>query len=141
MRITQYIRENRWFDAAFLFVFIAAFAGATYNHVYDLVRGGLFPYADWYGAPEFLNVFWTSLTLLDPLAIAALMINVRVGYGIAIGIMLLDVPINVYANLNYWSLPIYQNYALMMQAGFLIFLLVTWPRVRCLSRSSRRTAI
>ncbi len=44
MNIKRFIHENRWFDSMILVVFILAFTGATYNHVMDLVSGGLFPY-------------------------------------------------------------------------------------------------
>ncbi|MFN2304391.1 MAG: hypothetical protein ACK2TV_11745 [Anaerolineales bacterium] len=129
MKIDRFINENRWFDSVILIVFILAFTGATYNHVMDLVSGGLFPYTKKWGTPESLNFYWTCLTILDPLAIAALIINVRVGYVVALCIMLTDVPINLYANANYWSLAFHKNYALLMQVVFLIFLLLTFCRV------------
>lgn len=141
MRINQFFMANRWFDSAILLVVVMAFAGATYNHAADLMRGGLFPYAKWYGAPESFNLYWTGLTLLDPLAIAALIINVRVGYVLALCIMLTDVPINLYANANYWSLPFHENDALIMQIGFLLFLLLTIRRVWRLSGANHSETI
>jgi hypothetical protein len=42
---------------------------------------------------------------------------------VALCIMLTDVPINWYANDNYWMLPLHKNPSLMMQAAFLVFLL------------------
>ena len=137
MRMDQFIRENRWFDSAILFAFIMAFAGATHNHATDMVRGGLFPYAKWYGVPEIFNWYWTSLTVLDPLAVVALWFNVRVGYMVALCIMLTDVPINWYVNTRYWGLPLYQNPSLMMQAAFLVFLLLTACRIWRLSEPGK----
>ena len=133
MRVNQFIKENRWFDSAILIVFILAFTGATYNHVMEIVRGGLFPYAKWFGAPKSLNLYWTSLTLLDPFAILTLIFNIRAGYVLALCIMITDVPINLYANVNYWLLPLYKNYPLLKQVFFLIFLLFTVRRVWRLS--------
>ncbi len=121
--------ENRWFDSVILVVFILAFTGATYNHIMDLVSGGLFPYTKKWGTPESFNLYWTSLTILDPLAIAALIINVRVGYIVALCIMFIDVPINLYTNAYHWSLALHKNYVLLMQMAFLIFLLFTVRRV------------
>ena len=112
-----------------LFVFVLAFAGATYNHVMDLVHEGLFPYTNMWGTPDVFNLFWTSLTILDPLAIALLITNIRAGYVLALCIMLTDVPINLYANVNYWSLDIHKNYFLLMQIAFLVFLLSTTRRI------------
>ena len=119
-----------------LFVFGAAFAGATCNHLADLVRGGWLPYTKWYGTPEILNLYWTGLTFLDPLAIIVLFFNVRAGYALALCIMLTDVPINLYANAKYWRLPLTESHALMMQIGFLLFLSATVRRVWTLSRSA-----
>ena len=135
MRTGQFIRKNRWFDSAMLVVFFMAFTGATYNHVTDMVRGGLFPYAKWYGVPEPFNWYWTSLTVLDPLAVVALWFNVRVGYMAAFSIMLTDVPINGYVNARYWMLPLYENPSLVMQTAFLAFLMVTARRIWRLSGS------
>lgn len=94
MRINQFTKKNRRLDSAILIAFVLAFTVATFNHVMDIMRGGLFPYSKWYGASESLNFYWTSLTLLDPLAIVLLIYNVRAGYILAFCIMLTDVPIN-----------------------------------------------
>ena len=129
MKLSRFVYENRWFDSIILVVFILAFAGATYNHMMDIISGGFFPYTKKWGTPESLNLYWTSLTILDPLAIAALIINVRAGYVMALCIMFTDVPINLYANTYYWPLPLYENYSLLMQLSFLIFLLSTVHRI------------
>jgi hypothetical protein len=133
MRIDQFIRKNRWFDSAFLVFFILAFSGGCYNHATDILRGGLFPYSKWYGAPEIFNWYWTSLILLDFFAVAAVCLHVRLGYVVALCIMLTDVPINFHANAMYWMLPVYKNSALMMQTAFLVFLLLTARRIWRLS--------
>ncbi len=135
MGLTQFIRANRWYDTAILIVFILAFTGAAYNHIADMVRGGLFPYAKWYGVPDVFNWYWTSLTLLDPFAMVALLFNIRFGYVVALCIMLTDVPINVYVNAHYWMIPFFKNNALMAQSAFLMFLLLTVRRIWRLSGS------
>jgi len=50
MGIYQIVKNNRWFDSAMPITFILTFSVATGNHVMDVVHGGLFPYATWYGA-------------------------------------------------------------------------------------------
>jgi hypothetical protein len=136
MKIKRFIYRNRWYDSVILFVFILAFAGATYNHVMDLVHEGLFPYTNMWGTPDVFNLYWTSLSILDPLAIALLIKDIRAGYVLALCIMLTDVPINLYANVNYWSLEIHKNYFLLMQIAFLVFLLSTTRRIWKLSQNS-----
>jgi len=134
MTLKRFFTEHRWYDSAVLICFILAFCGATYNHIMDIVRGGLFPYTRWCGAPLGLNIYWTSLTILDPLAITALFRHVRLGYALALAIMLTDIPINAYAGAVYWRIPVNENTALIMQTAFLVFLLLTVRRVWRLSR-------
>jgi hypothetical protein len=107
----------------------------------DLVSGGLFPYTKKWGTPVIFNLYWTGLTILDPLAITALIINVRAGYVVGIFIMLTNVPINLYANSNYWALEIHKNHLLLMQIAFLVFLLSTVRRVWTLTGVNRSRII
>lgn len=134
MKINCFIQKNRWPDCVMLIIFIVAFAVATYNHVNDIVKGGMFPYTKG-ETPNILNLYWTSLTLLDPLAIFVLVLNIRIGYIVALCIMLTNVPINLYASVNYGLLPFYENYMLLAQFAFLVFLLSTIRRVWRLSNT------
>ena len=61
-------------QAAALTVYLAAFGIATARHASDILRKGWLPY-DF--APQPLNVFWTSLTFLDPLVIILLVAGRR----------------------------------------------------------------
>ncbi len=146
MKINEFIRKNRWPDRLILAIFIFALSVATGNHITDLYIGGLFPYAEGAGAPEIINIYWTSLTILDPMAIAMLVMNVRLGYVVAICIMVTDVPINIYAAANGFPgiLPdrnfsgmentdIPMLIGISTQAAFLVFLLLTVRRVWRLS--------
>ena len=140
MTLKHFIRETKWSDRLVLAIFILALSIATINHITDLVVGGMFPYTKGSGAPEIINIFWTSLTLLDPLAIAILVVNIRAGYLFAIGIMLIDVPVNLYAAANgflgllpgreYNGL---ENIGVPLQIAFLLFLLLTVRRIWRLS--------
>ncbi|MGW0230921.1 hypothetical protein ACWDWO_21640 [Actinopolymorpha singaporensis] len=60
----------------------------------DLVRYGLHPYA-W--APDWLNVCWTSLAILDPLAAILLVAGRRGGLDLACLIVVTDLTANFYA--------------------------------------------
>ena len=72
--------------------YVIAFAVATICHLLDIGRGGWLPYTKYaFG----LNVFWTSLTILDPLAIALLLYRRRVGLCLALLIITVDVAVNL----------------------------------------------
>lgn len=76
-------------------VIMAGFAAASAFHLADIVRYGWLPYRF---APLHLNAFWTSLTVFDPLVIAALGTGRRrVGLVLAAAIMVADIAANSYA--------------------------------------------
>lgn len=108
---------------AVLAVYILAFGAAACFHALDLIRWGLFPYRF---APWPMNVFWTSLTLLDPLAIALLVTGRRrTGLVLASAIMIADVAVNSFAHfgLGYSDFTI----SLLLQTAFLGFVLGSLP--------------
>ncbi|RPK83643.1 hypothetical protein [Streptomyces sp. ADI98-10] len=63
-------------------------------HVVDLVRHGLWAHA-W--APGWLNLYWSSLAVLDPLAAVLLLRGKRIGLDLACGVMVTDLAANLYA--------------------------------------------
>ncbi|MEV4877220.1 hypothetical protein [Streptomyces cyaneofuscatus] len=63
-------------------------------HLTDLVRHGLRPYA-W--APTWLNLYWTALTVLDPLAALLLLGGMRRGLDLVCAVLLTDLVANWYA--------------------------------------------
>ncbi len=69
---------------------IAGFCTGTTTHLMDMALLGFLGYP----APLWINAYWTSLTLLDP--IAALLLVFRTGYGVMLGlaIMVSDIAIN-----------------------------------------------
>ncbi|MGW1847422.1 hypothetical protein [Streptomyces sp. NPDC001966] len=72
---------------------ILLFVGAS-AHVTDLLSHGLHPY-DW--APEWLNLYWSSLALFDALATVFLIRGKRRGIDLACVIMATDLAANWYA--------------------------------------------
>lgn len=116
-------------QACALAVYLAAFGIAAAFHARDVARrweqtGGLsLPY-DF--APLPLNLFWTSLTLLDPLVIGLLVAGRRrLGLLLAAGVMTADVAVNSYA---VFALD-YAGFArsLPVQSAFLGFVLGSLP--------------
>ena len=73
---------------------VGGFAIGTFTHSATLIDAGWLPYRS---APLWMNVYWTALTFLDPLAAALLVVRRRVGLILAIAIMVSDVAINSYA--------------------------------------------
>ncbi|MGZ8286724.1 MAG: hypothetical protein ACXW27_13045 [Allosphingosinicella sp.] len=110
-------------QASILAVYLAAFGAASFFHASDIVRWGLLPYDH---APRPINVFWTSLTLLDPLVIVLLVTGRRrPGLALAALVMIADVAVNSYAFfvLDFWASP----GSLLMQSAFLGFVLGSLP--------------
>jgi hypothetical protein len=76
-----------------------------------------------------MNIYWTSLTILDPIAILLLLLSVEIGCMFYLAIMFSDVAINIYANIVYWKQPLIQSYRLILQTAFLLFLAITIGRI------------
>ena len=110
-----------------LAVYIMCFAVGTITHTQDFWVLGLRPYE---GAPIVLEVFWSSLVLLDPSAAGLLLFGKRrAGLVLATTIIVCDVAANSYA---FFVLGI-EGFAvaLPLQAAFLGFVLGSigflWP--------------
>ena len=127
MKPTVFHRPYPVWIKIILAVYIIAFASATWNHLADIIAGGLFPYDKFWEVPWWMNVYWTSLTILDPLAILLLLFYLRPGLFMYFVIMVSDVVINLYANHTYWHIPLPDNFFLLCQVLFLLFLCVTAP--------------
>lgn len=127
MKTTVFHKSYPVWIKIILAVYMIAFAAATWNHVADIIVGGLFPYNKFWDAPCWMNVYWTSLTILDPLAIMVLLFYLRPGLLMYFIIMFSDVAINVYANYTFWNIPILENFFLLNQVFFLLFLCATAP--------------
>jgi len=139
MKLKAVWKSARTADRIIILIYILAFAGACYNHTADLARHGLFPYNSLFGVPQALNIYWTSLTILDPLAILLLFFRPRAGCLLYLLIMLTDVPINIYADMVYWKQPLPESPGLLMQIAFLLFLLLSVGRIMKLSKTETGT--
>jgi len=141
MTIISFWRNKNTIEKIVICVYIIAFFGATYNHIADIVKGGLFPYTNWWNVPMSMNIYWTVLTILDPIAIIILSINIYIGYWLYLLIMISDVCINIFAELVYWKQPIKQSSGLIMQIGFLLFLSLTGLKIIKSSKKKNKYSI
>jgi hypothetical protein len=101
-------------------VLVAGFAIGTLTHTLHLVNVGWIVFDD---APTWMNVYWTALTALDPLAAALLIYRRPAGLALGAAIILSDVAINSYA-LYGLALP-FGFLSLQLQTLFCGFLLGT----------------
>lgn len=96
-----------------------AAGGST--HVLDIARGGLLPY-DYVPLP--INLFWTSLAVLDFTAVLLLWKRRNAGVSLTLAIMCADVSINSYASYGL-GIPFASFAPLQAQSLFLGFVLGT----------------
>ncbi len=119
-----------------LIIYLLSFLGATYNHAMDLIKYGLFPYQRLNSnVPVWLNIYWTLLTFIDPLAIVLLLYFIDVGlvlYGVVI---VSDVLINYWFMISTKGLFSWINFGQISQLLFLIFYLAT---VRLIYKETQR---
>ncbi len=118
-----------------LSIYSAGFLGGTFNHIRGLLQEG-FLGTD---APLWINIFWDSLTLLDPLA--ALLVWVKPKYGVALAVLIMssDVIINSYAyasGLFGVTVSGMVPMGLFLQSLFATYIFVTAPLV--LNRLNRQ---
>lgn len=99
-------------------VLVAGFAIGTVTHTLHLINVGWVVFD---AAPTWMNVYWTALTGLDPLAAVLLLYRRPVGLALGAAIILSDVGINSYA-LYGLALP-FGFLSLQLQTLFCGFLL------------------
>ncbi|MGW1293613.1 hypothetical protein [Streptomyces sp. NPDC002533] len=96
-------------------------------HVADLVSHGLRPFT-W--APGWLNLYWSSLAVLDPLAAVLLLRGKRIGFDLACGVMVTDLAANLYAAHGLRDSGLLAEPGLQRVAVFTLFVLGSAPFVR-----------
>jgi hypothetical protein len=98
-------------------------AGATIVHlIFHFQHGVLLGALEGYGYPLSTRIFWSSLTLLDPLAAALLLVRPRVGLVLAASIIVADVVHNTWILQHLGNAP---DAAYWAQIAFLAFLAAT----------------
>jgi len=119
--------------------YASCLAGATCVHIathiqYGVLLGGL---ANG-GYPFATRIFWSSLTLFDPLAALLLFVRPRAGLALASAIITADVAHNSWILYHFGMAP---TAAYCAQVGFLVFFLSTLRiALRGISRNEQKTA-
>jgi hypothetical protein len=85
-------------------------------HVYQLQNENV---------PSWLNYYWSSLGILDPLAIVILLLNIKAGIILYLLIIYSDVLINFWFVITNYGFGEIVNIFQLCQLGFLLFLTVT----------------
>jgi hypothetical protein len=96
-------------------------------HATDLLRHGLQGYDR---APRWLNLYWSSLALLDPLAAALLISGKRRGTDLTCAIMTTDLAAHAYAAYGSRHSGLAAESGLQRLLAFAVFVLGTAPFVR-----------
>lgn len=91
MSIAIYFKKLTLKSKLVLFVYIICFCIATITHSFDIFANGMFPYRN---QPLWANIYWTFLTILDPLAMALILIDIIPGLILYSFIIFSDVIIN-----------------------------------------------
>ena len=112
--------RRNWIPSAYA----ACLLGATFTHASTVWTHGLL--WDYGGVARGTQVFWTSLTFLDPLAVVLLLVKPRAGLVLAFAIILVDVVHNTWFGVQHGEPLSAAGWMYYSQVGFLIFVVVTF---------------
>ncbi|MBN1116900.1 MAG: hypothetical protein JXA77_06840 [Bacteroidales bacterium] len=101
-----------------LFLYIIGFTIGTTTHTIDIIKGGFLPYNH---LELWKNIYWTSLTLLDFLAIVLVIYSLVPALILANIIMISDVLINTQ------FLTVFSHYKLVFQLVFCAYVVISTP--------------
>ena len=121
-------------------IYIFGFSYGATNHILDIQRDGLLGY-DY--VPLAINIYWTTLTVLDPLAIILLLFYPFAGMALSVLIMITDLAVNISVTLkDYFQTGVFSDGRLLLQIAFGLFVFFTvplaWKRIAHPLRGSRR---
>jgi hypothetical protein len=106
-------------------LFAVCLLGAAFNHARaDIEHGLLWDYGFGNEALFASRIYWSALTVLDPLAAILLFVRPRAGIGLTVLIIVSDVIHNTYyvAVSDQWTNPFY-----LSQVGFLVLVFALSP--------------
>jgi hypothetical protein len=116
-------REPPWRLAHTLrLLMIGALGIGTSTHIENCWRAGYLPIPR---QPFVFNLYWTSLTVLDPMAAVLLVLRPRAGLVVSVVIMLSDISINAYAFQPRGALRV--EWPFWLQVTFALFLFAVSP--------------
>ncbi|MET9956890.1 hypothetical protein ABZ135_35815 [Streptomyces sp. NPDC006339] len=111
-----------------LAVWVAGLLVGTVAHLGDLVAEGPFAHREF--APAWLDLYWSSLAVVDPLAAVLLLRGRRVGVDLLLAVLATDLAANAYAVLVLLDGRPTESGGLGRLLAFGLFVLVTAPWVR-----------
>jgi len=103
-------------------IMIGALSVGTCTHLENFWRAGYLPLPR---QPLVFNLYWTALTVFDPLAATLLVVRPRAGLVISVLIMLSDISINAYAFPPTAALQ--AEWPFLLQVAFALFLFGVTP--------------
>ena len=106
-----------------LSVYIIGFAIGTTIHAISLIKGGFLPYDH---IPLWKNIFWTSLTFVDLIAIIFILTSIKPALLISNLIIISDVIINC-SGYDFKICDIFNDYRVVSQILFGLYILITTP--------------
>ncbi|GHF70504.1 hypothetical protein GCM10010218_59690 [Streptomyces mashuensis] len=109
---------------ALIVLYVIVLVVGAASHVAALFLRGLHPYP-W--APQWLNLFWSSLAIFDPLAAALLMCGKRAGVNLTCGIMATDLAANWYAAYGIQHTTLSTQPGLQRLTAFALLVFLTAP--------------
>jgi hypothetical protein len=110
-------------------IWAACLLFAGLNHARILFQHGLF--WDYHGASLASAVYWSSLTIIDPLVAALLLIRPRIGVPATLAVITTNVVHNLALTATNtrdgaFLVYVFSSPQLMSQIGFLLFVIATW---------------
>jgi len=91
------------------------------------VLGGFLPYKT---QPLWANIYWTSLSLADPLTIVLLILNINIGLLAYALVIISDVIINLYFTISEKGILGIFNVFILGQLGCMFFYICTIKKVK-----------
>lgn len=125
-------------------ILIIAFSIGTITHIVDIVRLGFLGYSDLRGVSFPLNLFWTSLVVVDPMVVLMLVYRKDVGVLAALVVLVVVVSVNFHFISTILNESVAEVPSFALQASALLFAVVAVPRIlveKAGSASIRRTAV
>ena len=114
--------KSRWI----LWIYAGGFFLGASAHAYDILRRGFLPYK---GAPFPMNIYWTSLLVLDLLVVGFTYARPRIAALLAVALMVSDIVVDCYAVSALDHQRIVTNFRLDGILLFGVFVFVTAPLI------------
>ena len=133
MNIKKYWNISKKHQKVFIVIYILSFAVASATHLRDIISGGFLPYSRY---PLWANIYWTSLTVMDPVSIVLLLICFRPGLFAYAAVIISDVIINLSFIIPQQGIRGVLNIYTIGQVFFLVFLLLTFGSMFNIAKKS-----